>query len=255
MEPTACNYDPTANCPVDSDCCFGTDCGCTDPMASNYDPLAVCNEGCQYDCSINPAGCFWCPSEHGLGVTFPWPLPNGMTCQTVTVPHATWVTQNNYTIYNSYSDCGNLSQACNWFPNNVKCQCCKDGNPISMVTQVPANPGCSVLNDPANNITDCSLHPASGGTPLNCNKCDKCCCEPIVPAPLTGNPCIPGTEIYLIPSTNPCVCPPGRIDCIIKGSKSPIKKSPDDGIQIKGELLNEARMKKLAGIVTRKFKK
>ena len=41
-DPTACNYDPSAN--TDDGSCL-TDYGCTDPTAFNYDPTATCDDG------------------------------------------------------------------------------------------------------------------------------------------------------------------------------------------------------------------
>ena len=51
----------------------------------------------------------------------------------------------------------------------VKCQCCVDGDPVSMAQEVPPVPGCVVLN--GGNTYGCSLHPMSGGTIKNpCKK-------------------------------------------------------------------------------------
>ena len=41
-DPTACNYNPSAN--TDDGSCL-TDYGCTDPTAFNYDPTATCDDG------------------------------------------------------------------------------------------------------------------------------------------------------------------------------------------------------------------
>ena len=53
-------------------------------------------------------------------------------------------------------------------PIEIKCQCCKNGLPISMVQTVMGwpMPGCSVLNDPSAGLSNCSTHPLSGGTPI-----------------------------------------------------------------------------------------
>ncbi|MGY8988913.1 MAG: PKD domain-containing protein [Flavobacteriales bacterium] len=42
MDPTACNYDPTAT--IDDGSCILPD-GCTDPTACNYDSTAICDDG------------------------------------------------------------------------------------------------------------------------------------------------------------------------------------------------------------------
>ena len=50
-DPTACNYDPTAN--NNHGCLYGAD-GCTDPNATNFDPNASCDDGscvaCVFGC-------------------------------------------------------------------------------------------------------------------------------------------------------------------------------------------------------------
>ena len=59
----------------------------------------------------------------------------------------------------------------------------------------------------------------NGCGPAPAGTCNKCCCQPQSPLPIGGSPCVPNTEIYLIPSTNPCQCPSGMIDC---GGKPPM---------------------------------
>ena len=50
-DPTADNYDPTAQCD-DGSCAF---CGCMDPLANNYLPSASCDDGsCVYTFPVNP---------------------------------------------------------------------------------------------------------------------------------------------------------------------------------------------------------
>ena len=52
MDVTACNFDPSANCPQNQYCLYGTS-GCTDITACNYDAAATCDDG---SC-ILPDGC------------------------------------------------------------------------------------------------------------------------------------------------------------------------------------------------------
>jgi PKD repeat protein len=56
MDPLACNYDPTANCPAFCD--FITCAGCTDPAACEYDPAATLDNGsCTYPGCTDLSAC------------------------------------------------------------------------------------------------------------------------------------------------------------------------------------------------------
>lgn len=112
-------------------------------------------------CKDNPnEECYWCREEGYTGA-----------CQPVG-SNLNYALANNFPLFTNINDCHAQTSCSPTDPAEpmVKCQCCIKGMPHSMVQSVPAVPGCEVLNNPANGIYNCTLHPVSGGPKINpCN--------------------------------------------------------------------------------------
>ena len=121
------------------------------PGSTNY---CYCCEpiGCESIYPPSNPGCAKCLSNQAAGIPNPGLEPNVTT-----------------TGFNVGADCECCEDTHE--ESKIKCQCCKNGSPISMGQEVPSNPGCSVLNNPAAGIYNCQTHPMSGGpNQINCKK-------------------------------------------------------------------------------------
>tara|TARA_R110001583_G_scaffold55774_2_gene169197 strand:- start:968 stop:2968 length:2001 start_codon:yes stop_codon:yes gene_type:complete len=169
--------------------------GCTDPTANNYsfpgsnvtqsgDPyltgIAVDNGTCDYTnlliegcadptaphCNTLPAqlqyGCY--KSTHdGCGTP---PNPNDTSCCQYSI-------DNQWEIPIEDNPTGS---------EEIRCECCKDNSPQTMIQLYPAGFDCTTLNDPTMGLTNCDVSPSSGGPGTNDpnNQEWKCGMEPII---------------------------------------------------------------------------
>ena len=171
---------------------------------SSSQNLAACQAGCQqFD------QCKKCENGYPVGQL----VPAGTPCSSL---GPGWIPQAQPFV-----------PPCEPDPEDIYCQCCEGGYPISMATTVPPNPGCSVLNDPASGITNCDTHPISGGPHTNpCkdpysdyNKIYCQCCDGSAPISM-ANPvaATPGCSVYNGGTlsncqTHPVSGGPAIIDC------------------------------------------
>ena len=141
--------------------------GCTDPLALNYNPNAQVDDGsCEYQtgCEEEPNGnenqydgCWSCHGDALGGQGSCWQPPQQ------------WINTNGipqgFNFYNTEADCIAAGPDCQ-DKEEIQCQCCDNGNPVSMAGTYPATPGCSALN--GGTFSNCSLHPQSGGQRIKC---------------------------------------------------------------------------------------
>ena len=141
--------------------------GCTDPLAINYDPNAQVDDGsCEYQtgCEEEPNGnenqydgCWSCHGDALGGQGSCWQPPQQ------------WINTNGipqgFNFYNTEADCIAAGPDCQ-DKEEIQCQCCDNGYPVSMAGTYPATPGCSALN--GGTFSNCSLHPQSGGQRIKC---------------------------------------------------------------------------------------
>ena len=169
-------YSDQPTCQAQSECGPGTGDRCSNPVGS-YD---VYNQQSDHNEDWG-LGCWFCHPEHGNDP--------GQGCQMVQVPmDQQWAYQGYIAgttgLYTNAAACeaDPITKCGDDDPGGkmVSCLCCDGQDGISMATQVPAVPGCSVFN--GGNLSKCVLHPVSGGAPYDPKYCKK---------PGTGGPGIP----------------------------------------------------------------
>ena len=161
-----CNQDPHCT-PVISDpeCCRfehePDQKGCLDSTASNYmtccdltipgcTPTIQYDECCKYDRDPEPCETYITPNDPD------WGHCSECFAGTAAGPNnAHNSTMAAITGWNCECCKEEVSE-------EIECQCCKGGYPVSVAQSVPANPGCSVLNG-TSGFSNCQTHPLSGG--------------------------------------------------------------------------------------------
>ena len=217
---------------VDDGSCLG----CTDPSFPNYEPLADIDDGscihpvtfdcidgfCEEnmggtgnhatfsDCLSSPDCDRWeCqttttqdpdPMEEQIGRGDPGPSEPSNTSSSSTscvqCPESKFDPTSGWAPECQFFEEGECIENC-----KIKCQCCTDGQPVSMNTQVPYDPGCSVL-DGVNGAFNCEEWTSAGINPSACEgPCDDfgpiaaVCCEACVPY-LAGNDSQAATALF-----------------------------------------------------------